>query len=175
MFRLFGNWNTYLTKEIRKGKHLDKAQKMDYKEFFEKSTFKRLSQWTILWVEENYVYWGKANQEKVDKYCFFRTNKKAIEENFASLDAVKKKSLIAILEKYVAEFLDEIDGCISTIEGVNYEQVKIADDTNFHILLNVQLAVKSTGLGAELRTEKAQFDFLLHPHNFDLVRIERIR
>lgn len=175
MFRLFGNWNTYLTKEIREGKHLDKAQKTDYKEFFEKSTFKRLSQWTILWVEENTVYWGKANQDKVDKYCFFRTNKKSIEENFASLDAAKKKSLILILEKYVGDFLDEIDGCISALESSSYEQVEIADDTNFHIVLNVDLSVRSTGLNAKPHNEKATFDFLLHPHNFDLIQLKRLK
>jgi hypothetical protein len=174
MFRLFGNWNTYSTKEIREGKHLEKAQKTACAEFFDKSTFKRLSQWTILWVDETYVYWGKANQDKVDKHCFFKTSKKAIEQNFAALDINKKKSLLAILKEYVSEFLDGIDGCISTIESVAYGSVTIADDTNFKIQLNVDLRVKSTGLEAKVRAEKALFELLLHPHTFDLIGIERL-
>lgn len=174
MFRLFGNWNTYLTKEIREGKHLEKAQKTDCAEFFNKSTFKRLSQWTILWVDETYVYWGKANQEKVDKYCFFKTSKKAIEQNFAALDIHKKKSLLAILTEYISEFLDMIDGSISTIESVAYGSVLIADDTNFKIQLKVDLRVKSTSLEPVVRAEKALFELLLHPHTFDLIRIERL-
>jgi len=174
MFRLFGNWNTYLTKEIREGKHLEKAQKTDCAEFFDKSTFKRLSQWTILWVDETYVYWGKANQEKVDKYCFFKTSKKAIEQNFAALDIHKKKSLLAILTEYISEFLDMIDGSISTIESVAYGSVLIADDTNFKIQLKVDLRVKSTSLEPVVRAEKALFELLLHPHTFDLIRIERL-
>lgn len=174
MFRLFGNWNTYLTKDIREGKHLDKAQKTDCGEFFDKSTFKRLSQWTILWVDETYVYWGKANQEKVDKYCFFKTGKKAIEQNFAALDVNKKKSLLVILKEYVSEFLDMIDGCISTIESTTYQSVKIADDTNFKIELTVRLRVKSTSLEPTERVEEALFELILHPHNFDLIRIERM-
>ena len=174
MFRLFGNWNTYLTKEIREGKHLEKAQKTDCAEFFDKSTFKRLSQWTILWVDETYVYWGKANQEKVHKYCFFKTSKKAIEQNFAALDIHKKKSLLAILTEYISEFLDMIDGSISTIESVAYGSVLIADDTNFKIQLKVDLRVKSTSLEPVVRAEKALFELLLHPHTFDLIRIERL-
>lgn len=174
MFRLFGNWNIYLTKEIREGKHLDKAQKMDCAAFFEKSTFKRLSQWTILWVDETFVYWGKANQEKVDKNCFFKTSKNAIEQNFAALDINKKKSLLAILKEYVSIFLDRIDGSISTIESVAYESVKIADDTNFKIQLKVDLRVKTTSLEPKVRAEKALFELLLHPHTFDLIQIERL-
>ena len=174
MFRLFGNWNTYLTQEIREGKHLDKAQKTDCAAFFDKSTFKRLSQWTILWVDETYVYWGKANQEKVDKHCFFKTSKKAIEQNFAALDVNKKKSLLVILREYVSEFLDGIDGCISTIELVSYGSVTIAEDTNFKIQLKVDLKVKTTSLNAETRAEKALFELFLHPHTFDLIAIERL-
>jgi hypothetical protein len=174
MFRLFGNWNTYLTKEIKEGKHLDKAQKTDCAAFFDKSTFKRLSEWTILWVDETYVYWGKANQEKVDKDCFFKTSKKAIEQNFAALDVNKKKSLLAILREYVSEFLDGIDGCISTIELVSYGPVMIAEDTNFKIQLNVDLRVKTTSLKPEVRAEKAVFELFLHPHTFDLIKIERL-
>ncbi len=174
MFRLFGNWNTYLTKEIREGKHLDKAQKTDCAAFFDKSTFKRLSQWTILWVDETYVYWGKANQEKVDKYCFFKTSKKAIEQNFAALDVNKKKSLLAILKEYISEFLDGIDGCISTIELIAYGPVTISENTHFKIHLNVDLRVKSTSLNAEVRAEKAVFELFLDPHTFDLIQIERI-
>lgn len=174
MFRLFGNWNTYSTKEIREGKHLEKAQKTDVAAFFDKSTFKRLSQWTILWVDETYVYWGKANQDKVDKYCFFKTSKKAIEQNFAALDVNKKKSLLAILREYVSEFLDGIDGCISTIESLAYGSVSIADDTSFNIQLKADLRVKTTGLKAEVRAEKGLFELFLDPHTFDLIAIERL-
>jgi hypothetical protein len=174
MFRLFGNWNTYSTKEIREGKHLEKAQKTACAEFFDKSTFKRLSQWTILWVDETYVYWGEANQEKVDKQSFFKTSKKAIEQNFAALDVNKKKALLTILREYVSAFLDEIDGCISTMESVAYESITIADNTNFKIQLKVDLRVKSTGLESKFRAEKALFELFLHPHTFDLIQIERL-
>ncbi|WMX15489.1 MULTISPECIES: hypothetical protein [unclassified Aureispira] len=174
MFRLFGNWNTYLTKEIREGKHLDKAQKTDCGAFFDKSTFKRLSEWTILWVDETFVYWAKADQEKLDKYCFFKTSKKAIEQNFAALDVNKKKSLLAILISYISAFLDEIDGCIYTIEGTAYDSVQIAEDTNFKIRLNVDLRVRTTSLEPVVRAEKGLFELLLHPHNFDLIKIERL-
>lgn len=174
MFQLFGNWNTYSTKEIREGKYLEKAQKTACAEFFGKSTFKRLSQWTVLWVDETYVYWGKANQDKVDKNSFFKTSKKAIEQNFAALDINKKKSLLAILTEYVSEFLDGIDGCISTIESVAYGSVTIADDTNFKIQINVDLRMKSTGLESKVRAEKALYELLLHPHTFDLIEIERL-
>jgi hypothetical protein len=174
MFRLFGNWNTYSTKEIREGKHLDKAQKTGCAEFFDKSTFKRLSQWTILWVDETYVYWGKASQEKVDKHCFFKTSKKAIEQNFAALDVHKKKSLLAILREYISEFLDGIDGCISTIESVAYGSVTIAEDTSFKIQLKVDLRVKTTSLKPVTRAEKALFELFLDPHTFDLMKIDRL-
>lgn len=174
MFRLFGNWNSYLAKEISEGKHLDKAQKTDCAAFFDRSTFKRLSEWTIFWVDETFVYWGKANQEKVDKNSFFKTSKKAIEQNFAALDINKKKSLLAILKEYVSEFLDGIDGSISTIESIAYESVLIADDTNFKIQLKVDLKVKPSSLEPKVRAEKALFELLLHPHNFDLVGIERL-
>jgi hypothetical protein len=174
MFRLFGNWNICSTKEIREGKHLDKAQKIDCAAFFDRSTFKRLSQWTILWVDENFVYWGKANQEKVDKNCFFKTSKKAIEQNFAALDINKKKSLLAILTEYVSAFLDRIDGCISTIESIAYGPVTIEEDTSFKIQLNVNLRVKTTSLEPKVRAEKALFELLLHPHTFDLIGIERL-
>jgi len=174
MFRLFDNWNTYLIEEIRTGKYLEKAQKTDCAVFFDKSTFKRLSEWTILWVDETYVYWGKANQEKVDKHCFFKTSKNAIEQNFAALDVNKKKSLLVILEEYVSAYLDEIDGCISTIESIAYVSVMIANNTNFKIQLKVDLRVKSTGLKPVIKAEQALFELLLHPYNFDLTKIERL-
>lgn len=174
MFRLFGNWNTYLTSEIREGKHLDKATPTDYKEFFDKSTFKRLSQWTILRVEGDAVYWGKANQDKVDKYCFFRTSKKAIEDNFVSLDAVKKKSLLLILNAYIAKHLDLIDGCQYSIKSSSYDSVNISNDTNFHVVLNVELNATPTTLNPTTRKENAKFDFLLHPHNFALLHLKEI-
>lgn len=171
MFRLFGNWNTYLTADIRKGKHLDQATPIDYQEFFQKSTFKRLSQWTILWVADDDVYWGKANQEKVDQYCFFKTSRSAIETNFAILDAAKKKSLILIINEYIKEHLDQIDGCQFVLETSAYETVKVADDTNFEIRVATTLAVTPTSLNPTTRKDVQKFTLLLHPHNFALINL----
>lgn len=171
MFRLFSNWNTYLTSEIREGKHLDKAEKNDYKYFFEKSTFVRLSQWTILWVAGDDVYWGKANQEKVDKYCFFVTSKKAIEDNFANLDTAKKKSLLDILNNYIREHLNKIDGCRFSIESSSYDTIEILSDTNFHVIVNTDLTVTPTSLNPQTRKESRKFDLVLHPHNFALIKL----
>ena len=172
MFRLFGNWNTYLTSEIREGKHLDKAQKTDYKEFFKKSTFVRLSQWTILHVTDDKIYWGKANQDRVDKYCFFRTSKKAIEHNFVTLDQAKKKSLLDILQKYIQEHLNLIDGAQFSIQNITYESVEITTETNFHIVLNVGLSIKPTTLNPETREETRTFNLVVHPHNFALIKLD---
>ena len=174
MFRLFGNWKTYSTKEIREGKHLEKAQKIDCAAFFDKSTFKRLNEWTIFWVDETYVYWGKENQEQADKHYFFKTSKKAIEQNFAALDINKKKSLLEIVTEYVREFLDGIDGCISTIESVAYKRVTITEDANFKVELNIDLRVKATSLEPKEHAEKALFELFLHPHTLDLIKIERL-
>lgn len=171
MFRLFSNWNTYLTSEIREGKHLNKAQKNDYKYFFDKSTFVQLSQWTILWVDGDKVYWGKANQEKVDKYCFFVTSKKEIEDNFISLDAAKKKSLLDILNKYIQEHLGKIDGCKFSIENSSYDRIQIQADTNFNVIVDVELAVTPMSLKPVTRKESRKFDLVLHPHNFALIKI----
>jgi hypothetical protein len=174
MFRLFGNWNTYSTKEIKEGKHLDKAKKIDCAAFFDKITFKRLSELTFFWVDETYVYWGKATQEQVDKHCFFKTSRKAIEQNFAALDVNKKKLFLEILKEYISEFLDGIDGCISTIESAAYGTVIIADDTNFKIEIKANLRVRTTSLEPIERAEKALFELLVHPHTFDLIKIERL-
>jgi len=171
MFRLFGNWNTYLTAEIRQGKHLAEATPTDYQEFFQKSTFKRLSQWTILWVDRADVYWGKANQEKVDQYCFFKTSRSAIENNFAILDATKKKSLILIINQYIKEHLDQIDGCRFDIESSAYETVRVADDTNFEITVSTTLKITPTTLNPETRKDVQKFTLLLHPHNFALINL----
>ena len=86
----------------------------------------------------------------------------------------KKKSLLAILKEYVSEFLDGIDGCISTIELIGYGPVTIAADTSFKIHLNVDLRVKTTSLKPEVRAEKAVFELFLDPHTFDLIQIERL-
>ncbi|WP_264790137.1 hypothetical protein [Aureispira anguillae] len=174
MFRLFSYWNTYLTEEIRAGKHLDKAQKTDFKTFFDKITFNQQNQWAILWVEQDVVYWGKVDQQKVDKSCFFRTNKQAIEQNFAALEVTKKQSLLQILEQYIGDFLDGIDGCISTIESMDYEKVRITTEAAFLITLVVQLSTQSTGLGAVPFLESASFALVVHSSNFDLIKIERV-
>lgn len=173
MFRLFSNWNTYLTSEIRAGKHLDKASIEDYKYFFGKSTFKKLSQWTILRVEGDDVYWGKANQEKVDKYCFFKTSKKSIEDNFVSLDAEKKKSLLDILNEYIRKHLGKIDGCKFSIRNSSYDKIEILETTNFHVSVNVDLDVTPVTLTPETKQETKKFDLILHPHDFSLIEIKR--
>jgi hypothetical protein len=171
MFRLFGNWNTYLIVDIRNGKHLDKAQKTDFNEFFEKCTFKRLSQWTILFVKDDIVYWGKANQEKVDKYCYFKTSKSNIENNFIEVDKSKKKSVLNKLSDYIANHLNLMDGCRYSINSSLFHSVEIAEDTNFNISVNVELTATPTSLNPETKVEKRCFELVLNPHDFALLKI----
>ena len=171
MFRLFGNWNTYLIDDIRNGKHLDKAQKTDFNEFFEKCTFKRLSQWTILFVKDNIVYWGKANQEKVDKYCYFQSSKSDIENNFVEIDGNKKKPVLNKLSDYIADHLNLLDGCKYFLNSTAFHSVKISDDTNFNISVNVELTATPTSLNPETKVQNECFELVLIPHDFSLISI----
>ncbi len=171
MFRLFGNWSTYLVADIRNGKHLDKAQKTDFNEFFDKCTFKRLSQWTILFVKDDVVYWGKANQEKVDKYCYFKTSKSDVENNFVEKDRNKKKPVLSKLSGYIADHLGLLDGCNYFVNSSAFHSVKITDDTSFYISVNAELSVTSTSLNPETTIENNLFELVLNPHDFSLIKI----
>jgi hypothetical protein len=101
MFGFFSYWKTCSIDEIKKGNYLNKAQKINYKEFFNKKTFKELNPWTILLVNEDNVYWSKSNEEKHINATFL-SQKKDIEQNFAALYTTKK-SLYYFVSKNVHE------------------------------------------------------------------------
>lgn len=174
MFRFFSNWYRYLANEIREGNHLDKAVVQDYKYFFEKNTFSKSNHWAILRVVGDDIYWGKINQDRVEKSAFFKTSKKSIEENFAALSAEKKKSLLDILNEYVRKYLGKIDGVKYSIKDSNCNKIEILENSNYHALINVDLDVTPTTLNPQTRQETKQFSLTLNPSDWALVEIKKV-
>jgi len=172
MFGFFDSWKTYSTEEIKKGNYLGKAKEASYKEFFNKNTFNDSSNWTILYVDGDKVYWSKANQQKVYKNDFFVTNRNSIEENFLAIDSSKNKSLLQVLNEYIRKDLDLIDGCLYSVINSSFYSIRITPYTDFDITLDVLLSVTPTTLNPETREEKEQFHLLVHPHNFALIKFK---
>lgn len=158
--------------EIRLAQHLDSARLAEAERFVQQKEFNKTSDWALIFLAGNTVYWGKVKDGKVLKRCFYKTDKSSLEQALNNLPSAKQHVLDQQVNDYLSTYFDRIDGLLVEIEGLHLVGLQLTPEGHYAWRYTVDLITKSTGFQAQDQKEQRNYQIMLNGETGQMMRLQ---
>lgn len=175
MFKWLNSWKQYPVAEIREAQYLEQARTKAPEYFIARQHPQKTSNFPIIKVAGNAVYWGKVENHEVRQRHFYRTDKNGIEKLLLNLPPKHlqqwKKHTKAILSTY----FDQWDGQLIHIKSLSITNIEITQEGHYCWHYQVGVEAQSTGLNAPVEQQTKAFELLLSGETFQELALQELR
>lgn len=172
MFRLFNNIpTTFPVQEIQAGQHLGQATTTTTDLFFKQKVVPSEKDWQLFYLQNQWLYWGKVQQDQVVEANFYQLDKTALEKDFVALDNTHNNHYLNVLQQYVIADLEQIDGAIYRLLDLKYTSLSITLLTSWEFVL--QATLTHTPLRAKEMPEQQEnvpYRVIVNPTDFSIIQ-----
>lgn len=175
MLEWLQSWKRYPISEIKNAQHLERARAKDPSEFITHQHPQKTSDWSILKVVGNAVFWGKVNSYYIRQRYFYTTDKKGIETALVDLPEPHQQHWEQTAKTIISNYFDQFDGQLVRLQKLVVVEVEITEEGHYCWRYDTEIEVQSTGLNAPVRQEVRQFELLLSGQTFEELALKELR
>lgn len=175
MLKWLQSWKRYPVAEIREAQYLEQAKTTTTEQFLARQEPEKTSNWPILHVAGNAVYWGKVDDHQVRQRHFYRTDKTGLEKALLDLPEQEQEQWKQHAKAILSAYFDRFDGQLIRLKKLSTTQVEITQEGNYCWQYAVEVDAQSTGLNAPVEEQTRQFELLLSGVTFQELALKELR
>jgi hypothetical protein len=167
-------WQRIPVSEIKEAQHLEQAKTVSPEKFIARQHPQKTSNWPILQVAGNAVYWGKVSEHEVRRRRFYRTDKRGIETALCGLPEKHAQEWQQHAKAILSTYFDQLDGQLVRIKQLTCQDVTITQEGHYCWRYQVGLEAQSTGLHAPVEQQTRLFELCLSGETFQEMTLKEL-
>lgn len=175
MLRWLYGWKKYPIVEIEKGRHLTQAVVQPPNYFVACQSFEFPVGYPILWVEEDWVYWGKISGMAVRERHFYKTKKQILEQAFLNASQAQQQVWSKLCRAMISNYYDQFDGQLIRLKELNLKSLHITPTSNYQWQYEAWVIAQSTGLNAPTREEIRRLEVVFSGRTLEELMVRELR